>query len=495
MGRKRNFINEATASLNVTFSESEIGKLNERFTIYTTSVMTHQQIANSFHFKKEVIEKAMYQLSLLPVVGYFDGEDFEGHETGYTKPYGCVIPNSARFEEIDGQEYLVVDCAMWSSRYPEVKDLSKQNQSMELVGISGTYNKEDKFYEVSEFSFDSLCILGENVKPAYSKARMDIDSNFTDEFEEFKSQLLEFFEEYTNNTNKKGESEDVDNLENQETVFKESGQHTHNTDIDWGNNQGQNIEFEVSNHEHNVKFPEHGFEEETVSFKLSHEATRDRIFKALNPVDEEGYRSFNYWIAETKDGSFVAQSMTDGLFYRFDYSETDGKIEINMESQVEAFATFMTQAEMNKLDELKANGEKFEEVNNSFAELSEKFATLTSEMEVKDAKIAELEQFKADKEKEELEKFQAEEQAKIQEIKAKFSSKLSAEEIENAVTSEMSSDEMNKALAVVFAQKMLAEETPMTPVFADISDNQPKIVTNEDRLVEEAKALRNKNIK
>ena len=476
MGRKRNFINEATASLNVSFSEKELDRLNERFTVYTTSVMTHQQIANSFHFNKDVIEKSMYQLSLLPVVGYFDGEDFEGHETGYTKPYGCVIPNSARFEEIDGQEYLVVDCAMWSSRYPEVKDLSKQNQSMELVGISGTYNKEDKFYEVSEFSFDSLCILGENVKPAYAKARMDIDSNFTDEFEEFKSQLLEFFEEYTNNTNKKGESENVGNLENQE-VFEEEVQ----TEIQM---------------EEETQQDEQVFEDEVVEFKLSHEATRDRIFKALNPKDEEGYRSFNYFICETKDGSFVAMDVNDGLFYRFNYSETDGKVSVDMESRVEAFATFMTQAEMNKLDELKANGEKFSEVSEQFAELSEKFTQLTSDIEAKDAKIAELEEFKANKEQEELEKFQKEEETKIAEIKAKFSAKLSAEEIEGAINAEMTSDEVNKVLSVAFAQKMLSEEKPQaTQVFADISDNTPKIVTNEDRLVEEAKALRNKNIK
>ena len=78
----------------------------------------------------------------------------------------------------------------------------------------------------------------------------------------------------------------------------------------------------------------------------------------------------------------------------------------------------------------------------------------------------------------------------------KFATKLSAEEIEGAINAEMTSDEVNKALSVAFAQKMLSEEKPQTTqVFADISDNTPKIVTNEDRLVEEAKALRNKNIK
>ena len=84
----------------------------------------------------------------------------------------------------------------------------------------------------------------------------------------------------------------------------------------------------------------------------------------------------------------------------------------------------------------------------------------------------------------------------IAEIKSKFSAKLSLEEIEGVINAEMSSDEVNKALSVAFAQKMLSEEKPQTTqVFADISDNTPKIVTNEDRLVEEAKALRNKNIK
>ena len=110
-------------------------------------------------------------------------------------------------------------------------------------------------------------------------------------------------------------------------------------------------------------------------------------------------------MCETKDSSFVAQDVNDGLFYRFNYSETDGKVSIDFESKVESFATFLTQAEMSKLDELKANGEKFEEVSNQFAELSEKFTNLTSEMEIKDAKISELEQFKANKEQEELEKF------------------------------------------------------------------------------------------
>ena len=474
MARPRNYIENGSMSIQLTFSDAEIDKLNERFSVKKVKILSCNQIANGFFFNRDVVESHMYQLDLLPVVGEFDEdkEDFKGHEKGEV-PYGAVIPKTAQFEEIDGETWVTAKVALWSERYSEVKDIEGNNQSMEVVNIKGQYSKEDKMYVVQDYMYDCLTILGRDIKPAFKGA--GFSESFKAEFEEFKSQLLEFFEEYTNNE-KKGE-DTVNNLENQE-VFEEEVQ----TEVE--------MEEEIQQTEEQV------FEDETVSFKLSHEATRDRIFKALNPVDEEGYHSFNYWICETKDNSFVAQSMTDGLFYRFDYSETDGKIEINMESQVEAFATFLTQAEMNKLDELKANGEKFSEVNKQFAELSEKFTQLTSDIEAKDAKIAELEEFKANKEQEELEKFQAQEQAKIAEIKAKFSAKLSAEEIEGVINAEMSSDEVNKALSVAFAQKMLSEEKPQTTqVFADISDNTPKIVTNEDRLVEEAKALRNKNIK
>ena len=451
MGRKRNQINDATLSTKVSFKETSIEVLNERFTTYTTSVMSYTQIANGFSFPKQVIQSKFYQLDMLPVIGYYNEnkEDFEGHEEGKTVPFGAVIPNSARFEDIDGEEYLVVDVAMWSSKYPEVKDLSLQNQSMELVGISGTYNSTDKFYEVSDFSFDALCILGEDVKPAFRKARMDVDAQFSDEFEEFKQDFEQFLEDIKQKEEKKGEEKGMEN-------------------------------------------------EDKIIFKLSHETIREKIFSAMNPV-EDGYRTFNYFVCEVKDDCFTAlDCSTWEDYYRFNYSILeDGEISIDMEAKEKAFSTFMTMAEMNALDEAKAQEkQKFSEVNEQFEKLSEQFAQLTSDIEAKDAKIVELEEFKANKEQEELEKFQKEEETKIAEIKSKFSAKLSAEEIESAINAEMTSDEVNKVLSVVFAQKMLSEETPQTTqVFADISDNTPKIVTNEDRLVEEAKALRNKNIK
>ena len=472
MGRKKNYISDADISLSLKFEESEPIVLNENFTIHNTSLMSATQIANGFRFSRETIDRKAYQLNMLPVMAYFDEDDEPTSHDSRQIAYGAVLPNSYFWKEIDGEDYFCCKTVLWNSRYPELANIQNANQSIEITGCKGHYNAQDKYYEVEDYDFSCITILNQNVAPAFKKAKMD--AQFSDEFEQLKQEIALAFEEYTNNE-KKGE-DTVGNLENQE-VFEEE------------------VQTEVKMEEETQQ-DEQVFEDEVVEFKLSHEATRDRIFKALNPVDEDGYRSFNYFVCETKDGSFVAMDVNDGLFYRFNYSETDGKVSVDMESKVEAFATFMTQAEMNKLDELKANGEKFSEVNEQFEKLSEQFAQLTSDIEAKDAKIVELEEFKANKEQEELEKFQAQEQAKIAEIKSKFSAKLSLEEIEGAINAEMTSDEVNKALSVTFAQKMLSEETPQTTqVFADISDNTPKIVTNEDRLVEEAKALRNKNIK
>ena len=466
MARPRNYIENGSMSIPLTFSDAEIDKLNERFSVKKVKILSCNQIANGFFFNRDVVESHMYQLDLLPVVGEFDEdkEDFKGHEKGEV-PYGAVIPKTAQFEEIDGETWVTAKVALWSERYSEVKDIEGNNQSMEVVNIKGQYSKEDKMYVVQDYMYDCLTILGRDIKPAFKGA--GFSESFKAEFEEFKSQLLEFFEEYTNNE-KKGESEDVDNLENQE-VFEEETQ-----------TQTEEV-----------------FEDEVVEFKLSHEATKDRIFKILNPRDEEGYRSFNYWIAETKDDCFVVEDVNDyGTFYRFNYSETDGHIEVNMESKIKVFPSFATSQELDALDVMRKDAEKFSEVSEQFEKLSEQFTQLTSDIETKDAKIVELEEFKANKEQEELEKFQKEEETKIKNIKVKFATKLSLEEIEGAINAEMSSDEVNKALSVAFAQKMLSEEKPQaTQVFADISDNTPKIVTNEDRLVEEAKALRNKNIK
>ena len=275
LGRKKNYISDADISLSLKFEESEPIVLNENFTIHNTSLMSATQIANGFRFSRETIDRKAYQLNMLPVMAYFDEDDEPTSHDSRQIAYGAVLPNSYFWKEIDGDDYFCCKTVLWNSRYPELANIQNANQSIEITGCKGHYNAQDKYYEVEDYDFSCITILNQNVAPAFKRAKMD--AQFSHEFEQLKQEIALAFEEYTNNE-KKGE-DTVGNLENQE-VFEEEVQ----TEIQM---------------EEETQSTEEVFEDETVEFKLSHEATRDRIFKALNPKDEEGYRSFNYFVCET----------------------------------------------------------------------------------------------------------------------------------------------------------------------------------------------------
>ena len=103
---------------------------------------------------KKVATEMGRKLPGSPVVGYFNQatNDFEGHNKEIslrgggnieildtTKPYGFV-PTDAKvwFQKFDDEgverEYLVTECYIWTSAYPESQRLFEQgnNQSMEL---------------------------------------------------------------------------------------------------------------------------------------------------------------------------------------------------------------------------------------------------------------------------------------------------------------------------------------------------------------------------
>ena len=62
-----------------------------------------------------------------------------------TVPYGAILPKSARFEDIDGEE-LFSCCYVCGWKISEVKDVSNFNESMEILECSKHYlTKEQKY--------------------------------------------------------------------------------------------------------------------------------------------------------------------------------------------------------------------------------------------------------------------------------------------------------------------------------------------------------------
>lgn len=193
--------------LNVTYNNFE--QVNEEFVKCTISVLSCSQVANGTKFNKDGVERAKESLNYAPVIGYFKGDDFADHgirleiedeeikEVVKTVPFGVCIKDSSRWENIqkpngEYEEYLVVDAYLWN-RYNDAISVVKENkcnQSMEIVVQSGEY--AEGWYNINDFSFSALCILGEDVQPAFNLAKIRISDKFsTDELKDSYKEMLD----------------------------------------------------------------------------------------------------------------------------------------------------------------------------------------------------------------------------------------------------------------------------------------------------------------
>lgn len=193
--------------LNVTYNNFE--QVNEEFVKCTISVLSCSQVANGTKFNKDGVERAKESLNYVPVIGYFKGDDFADHgirleiedeeikQVVKTVPFGVCIKDSSRWENIqkpngEYEEYLVVDAYLWN-RYNDAISVVKENkcnQSMEIVVQSGEY--AEGCYNINDFSFSALCILGEDVQPAFNLAKIRTSDKFsTDELKDSYKEMLD----------------------------------------------------------------------------------------------------------------------------------------------------------------------------------------------------------------------------------------------------------------------------------------------------------------
>lgn len=212
-------------------SQLEFGQVNSGFAKVKLSVLTDEQIANGTHFNREVINKNLNSLNYIPIVAEYkeevsdlgthggkiiiDDDGMEYIET--TKAYGVVIP-SGRWEDIklkNGETvpYVVCEGYLWIDRYPELQCLYEgkmNNQSMEVSIKEGHFNQDTWVYEVDDFEFSALCLLGKNVLPAFDQAKVMTDYSAQD-FKAGYKEMLSALDIYLQNNGNK----EVFNLENE----------------------------------------------------------------------------------------------------------------------------------------------------------------------------------------------------------------------------------------------------------------------------------------
>ncbi len=185
-----------SVSLNLPVSFVEVEAINPLITRATVKILYAGKNRNKSYISKEVAEQMCCSLPNIPIVGEWDSstQDFGGHgrisiEDGEVKkstiPIG-VVPADTKiwwetFLDADGveREYLCSHAYIWTGRYSIGKKIfegNANNQSMELDPsfVKGYWtkldNENDETFIVEEAVFSALCVLGENVTPAFEGA-------------------------------------------------------------------------------------------------------------------------------------------------------------------------------------------------------------------------------------------------------------------------------------------------------------------------------------
>lgn len=218
--------------------------INPQFSKAKIYVMYHGKNPNGTNISKEAVDRNIKSIKNIPIVGEFSKENnnFKGHggtieidEYGdleyihTTSPIG-VIPESANIywetikdkKEIE-REYLVVDGAyMWNRYSKQISTLKEDNygQSMEIEIVNGQWNDDEVYYDITDFIFSALCVLGidkngvGHVEPAFSDAKIITYNN-----KGFKDELNEMLNEFKFSLNQEKE---VNSLNLEELLEKHS---------------------------------------------------------------------------------------------------------------------------------------------------------------------------------------------------------------------------------------------------------------------------------
>ena len=198
---------------------SEIMKIvsqNESFDACTIRVMYTGLNRNNSVIEKDAVERAIPSIYNVPIVCHYDvkTDTIGGHDccvvtaddgsvklVNLTDAVG-VIPAGAeyRWETVEDDsgdhDYLVIDGLLWkrTPAYEKIKRDGITGQSMEITVTDG--RTEDGHYEIADFTFTALCILGDGIEPCFESASLETFS-----LEPFKKTFSMMVEDFTREYN------------------------------------------------------------------------------------------------------------------------------------------------------------------------------------------------------------------------------------------------------------------------------------------------------
>lgn len=487
-----------TFSLKAKFSE--IRPVNPEFSLAKVVVMTYGGNRNNSYMSKETVENALPSIFGVPIIcEYFEEkEDFGSHggriiidDNGMkfertTYPVGFVSSDATySWETFDDGEYLVLDgCYLWTGRYPEASILLDESrpQSMEISQIQGFVNK-DKQFQIDEFVFSALCILGSDVTPCFQSAQISAYS--LSDKDEFKQQIKEMM------------SELKFSLEGGNTVTKA----TQTAEFSWSSEQLENelrrlLSTQLTTDNWGYTYPEFwfvdylpdesiviaydgedgylvGFKYTVEGDKVSIDFTVEQRYKVqyvpmdLSPeVDEEEDSIDTFSLLTPEQVEYKLKVEVAKMKQEFELNATETQVETVEDTQIENTETVETEVvdtpvetEIPTETVLNPSEVPVEDYQAQLTDVSKALTELQEQFNLVMPELEQLREFKA-------EKLRAEREAQEAELFAKFTNQLTEEELApiREKCSEFSLEEVESQLYIVVGKKLatFSAQKPVT---------------------------------
>ena len=324
---------------------------------------------NNFIISEEAFENSLKTIHGIPVVVNYDiesntiGEHDElvilnkenkiENIINLTQGIGFVPPNPklewVEFKEENGEikKYLRTEVFIWKRMmgYDYIKEKEFTNQSMEIHIVTGKKDK-DKAFEITEFEWEALCLLEDDIEPCYENAKLDLNFSKLTAKIQMSLENKKESEKMSEKTNSNLETPVV------EPVVEPIEDNTKTT---------SSLETPIVEPVVNETPVEPTQEKST--FALAYEDKKNKLNALLPKVGYDVYtyivQTFDTYIVYeiygwTRDNTYFSN------FYKVSYTETDGNFTLG-DDTVEVFLTYATKEEIDTMDAQRTTFALYEE--------------------------------------------------------------------------------------------------------------------------------------
>ena len=331
------------------------------------------------------------------------------------QPIGVISQTEEPYLEYDEKEdknYLMVSGTIFSDYSKAAEILERRRTckcSVEIAVEELSYNCDEDYLSIDKFRFSGVTILGyeqdgvTEIQEGMKGSKITIDdfsekknSMFSVDYQEKLIEILDklniTLESFNNKTNSEKGGEKV--MGRFEELLAQYGKTADEVTFEYENLSDEELEvafkeaFEETEKEAETVVEETVVEEEAeeivieeaieevveenaevvieesveevvepvenfvLKYELSHDDIRSALYALLAAMNDDGY--CYAWIIEVYDDKFIYQDYMENKFYRQGYTKEDDTVSLN-ENKVEVFNEWLSEAEKDALDALKAD--------------------------------------------------------------------------------------------------------------------------------------------